>query len=282
MAKPIVRISESAGFCFGVERALETTLRAAEEAPEPVNTLGPLIHNPTVIADLNARGVGVLSDASEAHSGTIILRSHGVPREVRQELIHSGLEVIDATCPFVTSAQEKAAQLFEAGYLVVILGEREHPEVLALRSYAGEDSLVVESPADLPPDLPSRRLGVVVQTTQSHERLSELVAHLAPRVRELLVHNTICSATEQRQAAAITMASTVDVVVVVGGRNSANTRRLAELCKAQQPRTFHVESAAELAPTWFGGARVVGVTAGASTPPDQIDQVVHTIEEIET
>jgi 4-hydroxy-3-methylbut-2-en-1-yl diphosphate reductase len=281
MSRREVRISESAGFCFGVERALETTLQAADEAPEPVNTLGPLIHNPSVIADLKTKGVGVLSDPSEARSGTIILRSHGVPREVRKQLSRSGLTVIDATCPFVTSAQEKAAQMHEAGYLVVILGEREHPEVLALRSYAGEDSLVVESPADLPEKLPSRRVGVVVQTTQSHERLSGLVAHLAPRVRELLLHNTICSATEQRQAAAITMASSVDAVVVVGGRNSANTRRLAELCKDRQPRTFHVESAAELDPEWFRGAAVVGVTAGASTPPDQINEVVRTIEEIE-
>jgi 4-hydroxy-3-methylbut-2-enyl diphosphate reductase len=282
MSRAAVRISDSAGFCFGVERALETTLQAAEEAPEPVNTLGPLIHNPSVIAALKTKGVGVLSDPSEATSGTVILRSHGVPREVRQRLFESQLSVIDATCPFVTSAQEKAASLHEDGYRVVILGEREHPEVLALRSYAGEDSLVVESPADLPVDLHSRRMGVVVQTTQSHERLAELVAHLAPRVRELLVHNTICSATEQRQAAAITMASQVDVVVVVGGRNSANTRRLAELCSAQQPRTYHVESAAEIDPAWLRGARVVGVTAGASTPPEQIEEVVRTIEEIET
>ncbi len=282
MAHPVVRISESAGFCFGVERALETTLQAAEEAPAPVNTLGPLIHNPSVIADLKEKGVGVLSEPSEAHSGTVILRSHGVPREVRQELSESNLTVIDATCPFVTSAQEKAARLHKAGYLVVILGEREHPEVLALRSYAGDDSLVVESPADLPAELPSRRVGVVVQTTQSQERLAELVAHIAPRVRELLVHNTICSATEQRQAAAITMARSVDAVVVVGGRNSANTRRLAELCGDQQAHTYHVESATEIDPAWFRGVEVVGVTAGASTPPEQIDEVVRTIEEIET
>ena len=239
-------------------------------------------HNPSVIAELKKRGVGVLSDPADAASGTVILRSHGVPREVRQRLSESELTVIDATCPFVTSAQEKAARLHEDGYFVVILGEREHPEVLALRSYAGEDSLVVESPADLPADLPSRRVGVVVQTTQSHERLAELVARLAPRVKELLVHNTICSATEQRQDAAINMASQVDVVIVVGGRNSANTRRLAELCGARQPRTYHVESAAEIDHEWLRGAHVTGVTAGASTPPEQIDEVVHTIEEIET
>ncbi|OFW57147.1 MAG: 4-hydroxy-3-methylbut-2-enyl diphosphate reductase [Actinobacteria bacterium RBG_16_64_13] len=273
MSPSVVRISDCAGFCWGVERALEVTLRAADEATAPVNTLGPLIHNPSVIADLEARGVGVIADPSEAHAGTVILRSHGVPKHMREQLSAADVTVVDATCPFVTAAQEKAARLKEHGYLVVILGEREHPEVLGLRSYAGGDSLVVESPEDLPPKLPSKRIGVVVQTTQSQERLSELVSHLAPLARELLVHNTICNATEQRQSAARAMASEVDVVIVVGGRNSGNTRRLAELCLVQQPRTYHVESPAEIDPEWVRGARVVGITAGASTPPEQIEAV---------
>ncbi len=273
MASLQVRISESAGFCPGVERALQLTLDAAEEAPEPVCTLGPLIHNPSVVADLKEKGVGVVSEPSQLAAGTVILRSHGVPKDVREGLVGSGLNVVDATCPFVTSAQEKAAHLREEGYLVIILGDRDHPEVLALRSYAGEQSLVVESAADLPERLPGARIGVVVQTTQSAERLSKLVAALAPQVRELLVHNTICNATEQRQAAALAMASEVDVVVVVGGAASGNTRRLAELCRGRQPRTYHVETAAELAATWFEEAEVVGVTAGASTPSEQIDAV---------
>jgi 4-hydroxy-3-methylbut-2-enyl diphosphate reductase len=268
-----VRISQSAGFCWGVERALELAQRAADEAPGPVRSLGPLIHNPGVIADLEKRGVKVISHPEEAREGTVILRSHGVPREVKDQLAATDTEVVDATCTFVKSAQEKAAKLQRLGYFVIILGETDHPEVLALRSYAGEHSLVVESPADLPKELPSRRVGVVVQTTQSQERLAELVEYLAPRTRELLVHNTICSATEQRQTAAMAMADEVDAVVVVGGRNSGNTRRLAELCAARQPRTYHVESADELDPAWFEGLTVVGITAGASTPPEQIKAV---------
>lgn len=268
-----VRISESAGFCPGVERALRLTLDAAERAPKPICTLGPLIHNPAVVADLKAKGVEVVSEAGELSAGTIILRSHGVPRNVREGLTGSGLNVVDATCPFVTLAQEKAADLRDQGYIVIILGDRDHPEVLALRSYAGERSLVVESAADLPEQLPGARIGVVVQTTQSEGRLSELVAALAVQVRELLVHNTICNATEQRQGAALTMASEVDVVVVVGGAESGNTRRLAELCRGRQSNTYHVEMAADLDPKWFEQAGVVGVTAGASTPSDQIDAV---------
>lgn len=280
MTRLAVRISDCAGFCWGVQRALGMTLEAAEGAARPVNTYGPLIHNPSVISDLERRGVGVIADVSEADAGTVILRSHGVPKEVKEELAKSAAHVLDATCPFVTAAQKKAARLRDEGYYVIILGERDHPEVLGLRSYAGSDSLVVESPADLPARLPGRRIGVVVQTTQSQQRLSELVAHLAPHVRELLIHNTICNATEQRQAAARTMASQVDAVVVVGGRDSGNTRRLAELCAAQQPNTHHVESVREISPEWFHDARTVGITAGASTPPEQIEAVAAYIREM--
>ena len=276
-----IRVSESAGFCWGVERALEVARRAATDARGPINTLGPLIHNPGVIAELRASGIGVVSRPEQVEEGTIILRSHGVPREIKEELLNSGLTVLDATCRFVKSAQEKAARLKERGYIVVILGEKDHPEVLALRSYAGEESVVVESPADLPSELPGNRVGVVVQTTQSQERLADLVAYLAPRSRELLVYNTICSATEQRQAAAISMAADVDVVIVVGGRDSGNTRRLAELCTGVQPRTHHIESADELEPRWFTEARSVGITAGASTPADQIDAVIRRIREMD-
>ena len=282
MMSPLeIRISDCAGFCWGVERALEMTLEAAGEAPPPVNSLGPLIHNPGVIADLKRRGVGVAGSPEEVTEGTVILRSHGVPRGTRERLAAQGLTVIDATCPFVTSAHEKAARLKKDGYLVIILGERDHPEVLGLRSYAGDDSLVAESPSDLPEQIPNRKIGVVVQTTQSQERLSELVAHLAPQTKELLVHNTICNATEQRQAAAIAMAGEVDAVVVVGGRESGNTRRLAELCTLQQPRTQHVESAVEIDPSWFRGLRTVGITAGASTPPEQIEAVAAVLREVE-
>jgi 4-hydroxy-3-methylbut-2-enyl diphosphate reductase len=282
MGKLEIRISDSAGFCWGVEKALEVARGAAKEAHGPINTLGPLIHNPGVIAELEQQGIGVLRDPSEASEGTIILRSHGVPSEVREELGRRPVHVLDATCRFVKSAQDKAARLHAMGYLVVILGEREHPEVLGLRSYAGPDSLVVEKPGDLPAELPSSRVGVVVQTTQSQERLADLAAHLAPRTKELLVYNTICSATEQRQRGAIAMAGDVDIVIVVGGRNSGNTRRLAELCAEVQPRTHHVESAAEIDPAWFSGSKTVGITAGASTPPDQIDAVVRRLKEIET
>ena len=274
-----MRVSDSAGFCPGVERALQLTLDAVNEAQKPINTLGPLIHNPSVIADLRQGGRrhSRPGRSSRGHGHTAFAR--GATCNTRATA-SSTVNVVDATCPFVTSAQEKAAHLAEEGYYVIILGDRDHPEVLALRSYAGDRSLVVESAADLPERLPSPKIGVVVQTTQSRERLAQLVASLAPQARQLLVHNTICNATELRQSAALTMASDVDAVVVVGGRQSGNTRRLAELCSQRQSSTYHVESADELKPEWFVGAKVVGVTAGASTPPDQIEAVVTAIERI--
>jgi 4-hydroxy-3-methylbut-2-enyl diphosphate reductase len=276
-----IRISESAGFCWGVERALQVAREAAADAEKPIDTLGPLIHNPSVIADLAAQGIRVIEDPQEKTTGTLIIRSHGVQREVLEQLATRAIAVVDATCTFVKAAQEKAARLREQGYLVVVVGEPDHPEVLGIRSYAGPDALVIEKPEDLPHGFSAQRVGVVVQTTQSQERLAAVVAALAPRVKELLVHNTICSATEKRQRAAVAMAGAVDLVLVVGGRNSGNTNRLAELCAEVQPRTHHVESAAELRPEWLDGVGVVGVTAGASTPRDQTEAVVARLRELE-
>lgn len=275
-----IRISEFAGYCWGVERALTMAEEAAQSARQPVQSLGPLIHNPAVIGQLAEQGVRVIQCPAEAAGGTVIIRSHGVSREAIEELAAGGVDVIDATCTFVKAAQEKAARLRKAGYKVVILGEPDHAEVLGIRSHAGPDALVVERPEDLPGDMPHGKIGLVVQTTQPYERLAALAAALAPRARQLMVYNTICSATEQRQSAAVAMAGEVDLVIVVGGRNSGNTTRLVELCGAVQARTYHVEAAAELRPEWLVDARSVGVTAGASTPPDQIQAVVERLREL--
>ncbi len=275
-----IRVSEHAGFCWGVERALEIARRAAESAPAPVRSLGPLIHNPGVIEDLARQGIAVVDDPAEVDGGTVIIRSHGVEHDVTDAMAARAVNLVDATCTFVKSAQEKAKRLRDQGYLVVILGEPEHPEVLGIRSYAGGDALVVEGPEGLPTHIERTKVGVVVQTTQPPERLSALVAALAPRVRELQVFNTICSATEQRQKAAVSTARSVDVVIVIGGRNSGNTTRLAELCAAVQPRTYHVETAAEIQAEWLRDAESVGITAGASTPPDQIEAVAARVRQI--
>ncbi len=203
------------------------------------------------------------------------MRTHGVSPDVIEHARSRHLNVVDATCPFVSVAQRKAAALREAGYAVVILGERDHPEVVGLEGFAGSGAVVVEDASGLPLErLRGRRIGVVVQTTQTRANLSALAAALAPVARELLVFNTVCDATEKRQSAACELAEDVDVVVVVGGRNSANTARLAQLCAAIEPRTHHIESAAELRADWLEGASRIGVTAGASTPDEEIEATV--------
>ncbi|MGB4442239.1 MAG: 4-hydroxy-3-methylbut-2-enyl diphosphate reductase [Coriobacteriia bacterium] len=272
-----VIVARHAGVCYGVERALRLAGEAASGGGD-VATLGPLIHNPQAVAALQARGVGVASTLDDVPSGTLIIRSHGVDPAVIIEARGRGLDVIDATCPFVSAAHTCAADLAADGYAVVIVGESDHPEVEGILAHAGGSALIVQHASDLPERLPGRKIGVVVQTTQPPAVLQDVVAALLPRVSELRVCNTICSATAKRQASAAELAETVDVIVVVGGHNSGNTTRLAEICLARNPRTHHVETADELDEVWFRDAEVVGVTAGASTPDEQIRGVIDAIE----
>ncbi len=272
-----VQVARHAGVCYGVERALKLADEAAATG-RPVHTLGPLIHNPQAVEALRARGVEVAKVFDEAGEGILVIRTHGVDPAIIEAAAASGLEVVDATCPFVSSAQEAAQQLKADGYSIVIVGEADHPEVEGIVAHAGGDAIVVEEVSDIPAHLPSRKVGIVVQTTQSLERLNQVVAALLPRVSELKVHNTICSATGKRQSAAGELARGVDVMVVVGGHNSGNTTRLAEICRSVNARVHHVETAEELDPVWFRGAHSVGVTAGASTPDEQMAGVVAAIE----
>ena len=274
-------VARYAGYCYGVERALRITEEAIEGAEKPVATLGPIIHNPTVVGQLAERGVDVVDDPDRVDSGTLIVRTHGVAPSIIGGARSRSINVVDATCPFVAVAQRKAAALREAGYAVVILGERDHPEVAGLEGFAGAGAVVVEEAGGLPVErLRGKRVGVVVQTTQTQANLASVAAALAPVARELLVYNTICDATEKRQNAACELGAEVDVVVVVGGRNSANPARLAQLCRAIESRTYHIESAAELEAGWLVGARRIGVTAGASTPDAEIDATVKALQKL--
>jgi len=272
-----VEVARHAGVCYGVERALKLADEAAAQG-RVVHTLGPLIHNPQAVAELKERGVEVAACLNDVDEGILVIRSHGVDPAIITAAQDRGLDVVDATCPFVSAAHTCARELAEAGYSVVIVGEEDHPEVEGIMAHAGGTALIVEDVTDLPERLPSRRIGVVVQTTQSLARLKEIVDALLPRVSELRVCNTICSATAKRQLSAEELAKTVDVMIVVGGHNSGNTTRLAEICTAVNPRTHHVETAEEVDPSWFEGADSVGVTAGASTPDAQVAGVVAAIE----
>lgn len=267
-----IRIASEAGACYGVERALEMVRKAAEESQVPVHTLGPLIHNPRVVADLEARGVTVVSSPEESAGDTLLLRTHGVTpdEEARaRELCH---EVLDATCPFVKKVHLAARRLYEDGYQVVVVGEAGHPEVEATLPHA--PGAVVIGSADEAEALPeAKKIGVVVQTTQSRANLAEVVGALLGRAEEVRVVNTICDATSGHQGACAELAHEADAMVVIGGRISANTKRLAEISASICPNTHHIEGADELRAEWFRGCETIGITAGASTPASQIEAV---------
>ena len=245
-----------AGACYGVQRALDLALKAVEDGG-CAYTLGPLIHNPQVVAQLAECGVRAVDSVEDvAGAGTVVIRSHGVTPEVKRSVAACGLPLVDATCPHVARAQRAAADLAEQGRHVVVVGEEGHPEVeglVACAREAGAPVSVVAGPDDLPETLEGP-VGVVVQTTQTREALDAVVAALEERGVQLLVKNTICFATRQRQEAAAALAGEVDAMVVIGGRNSSNTTRLADICAA------------------------VGVTAGASTPEEQIEAVTTLLE----
>lgn len=275
-----IEVARYAGVCYGVERALGMAEKAARKALKPVNTLGPLIHNPLVVNDLESIGVGTASSVSEVEEGTLIIRAHGVVPSVVEDARVRGLDVIDATCPYVKKVHNAAERLVREGYQLIVVGESGHPEVEGIMGHAGDNAHVVSVPADLAGIDLSRKVGVVVQTTQTPRALADIVAELSRLTMDLRVINTICSATQERQDSAAELARRVDAMIVVGGKNSGNTRRLAEICSLACSKTHHIEDACEIDPAWFDGASHIGVTAGASTPPSHIERAVRSIREM--
>ena len=277
MPVPIIEVARHAGVCYGVERALAMAHEAAGTAPAPVRTLGPLIHNPIVVRDLEHDGVSVAEDLDAAPSGTLVVRAHGVVPQIIDAARGRGLTVLDATCPYVKKVHAAAERLVREGYQLIVVGESGHPEVEGIMGHADAAARVVSEPEDLAGLELGTRVGVVVQTTQTEAKLSAIVDALLPRVGEVRVVNTICKATQERQDSAAELADRADAMVVVGGRNSGNTRRLAQICAERCARTHHVEDAAEIDPAWFSGCALIGVTAGASTPAAHIGRAVAAI-----
>lgn len=273
---PTITVAEHAGACYGVQRALDLVHQVAGDATGPVHTLGPLIHNPQVVAGLESAGVTVVEDVPREAGSTLVLRTHGVVPEVERVARERGLSVVDATCPYVKRVHHAAERLQRDGYQVIVVGESGHPEVEAILGHA-PGAVAVADVASLEGITLSKRVGVVVQTTQAKARLDEVISALTARVPEVCVVNTICEATSERQQAARELAAGSDVMVVIGGRNSANTTRLAEICASACGRTHHIETPGELEGLWFEGAEAIGVTAGASTPMAQIDALVSAI-----
>jgi 4-hydroxy-3-methylbut-2-enyl diphosphate reductase len=273
-----ILLARSAGFCFGVKRATQMAFEAAA-SHNGICSLGPIIHSPQLVKRLEEKGVEVVRNVDEIRHGAVIIRSHGVTSGELADISDRGLETVDATCPFVKSAQDRAARLARDGYTVVIVGENEHPEVQGIVSYAEGAEVVVVGTREDAGRIPARkRIGLVAQTTQSLDNLRDVAGACLDKCQELRVFNTICDATSVRQEEARELARNSDLVLVIGGFNSANTTRLAQICREIQPRVHHVETADQLEPQWFEGIETVGVTAGASTPGWLIDEVIRKVE----
>jgi 4-hydroxy-3-methylbut-2-enyl diphosphate reductase len=261
-----VKIAQTAGFCWGVRRTVDQVMAVADQARGPVVTLGPIIHNPQAVARMREKGVGTVNAVSEVAEGTtVVVRTHGAVQSELEAAKARGLEVVDGTCPYVKYPQAMAQRLSKEGYHLVIVGDANHAEVKGVVSYAVGPCTVVK-PGGPIPEIKDKKVAVVAQTTCIGADFERVVGALALRHKEVRAVNTICGDTEERQADARNLAAEVDAVVVVGGKNSANTRHLAEICREIQPRTWHVETEAELQPEWFTGCRLVGLSAGASTP----------------
>ncbi|MDO8683843.1 MAG: 4-hydroxy-3-methylbut-2-enyl diphosphate reductase [Armatimonadota bacterium] len=274
-----VIVAKHAGFCFGVKRALDTVLKATEKG-EPLYTLGPLIHNPQVVEKLRSIGVEVVQDVKDVKHGWIVMPSHGVPKEVTKAAKDAGLKIVDVTCPFVAKVHKRAESLSQMGFHVVVVGDPGHSEVKGILSAAGENATTVSTPEEANAVEWPERVGIVAQTTQVEGHLRAIVEIISKKTAEAQAFDTICYATRDRQQAVMELAPKVEALVVVGGRNSANTNRLREICESTNVPTYHIETADELQDEWFDGKQVVGLTAGASTPDWIIEAVKERLEGI--
>lgn len=273
-----VRRVGAAGHCFGVKAAMELAFETARNAHGPVYTLGPIIHNAQAVQQLEAEGVRAVNNLSEVSAGVIIIRSHGVAPQVIAEATARGLSVVDATCPFVRRAQNQARELVQNGYSLVIVGEASHPEVEGILGTVNGQAQVVSGPDEVAALPHQKRYGLIAQTTQSLENLQRVASALLTRTSTLKVQNTICHATIDLQRETRSLAAEMQVMLVVGGRNSANTSRLVRICETVGVTTHHIETAAEVDPAWFAGVERVGVTAGTSTPDWIIAEVIQHLE----
>ncbi len=273
-------IAEESGFCFGVERALKIAHDTVKKEKLPIYTIGPLIHNPQVVKELRKEGIIPVDDLDSIEEGTLIVRSHGLPPSVIEKAKSKGFKIIDATCPFVKQAQEKAELLSKEGYQVLVLGDREHPEVKGILGVVGGSAVCINNHTNIKTISISDRVGIVAQTTQSTEKFSKAVSELTKIAKEVRAFNTICTSTRLRQEASLTLARNVDFMIVVGGKNSANTTRLAALISRENIPVKHIEGMNELKRNWFSGIKRVGITGGASTPKWLINKMKKKLEEI--
>ncbi len=275
-----VIVAKTAGFCFGVKRAVEQVYEQITKAEKPVYTYGPIIHNEFVVKDLEKKGVCVLNTEEELSAltdGIVVIRSHGVGKHIYDLLEAHHITVVDATCPFVKKIHRIVEKQTAEGRRVIIIGSPEHPEVQGIRGWGNDTTLVVEKPEQIDDLLLSKeeKLCIVSQTTFNYKKFQDLVEKFEKKGYDILVLNTICNATQERQVEARRIASEVDAMIVIGGKHSSNTQKLYEICQKECKNTYFIQSLGDFNPECVNSVRSVGITAGASTP-NQIIEEVHT------
>ena len=273
-------IAKSAGFCFGVTRAVNMVYEAIEKENVPIYTYGPIIHNDEVVKDMEKNGVTVINDLDELSShekGVMIIRSHGISKAEYDRIKNCGFEVLNATCPFVSKIHRYVEDYSSKGYDIIIVGSPKHPEVCGIKGWADEKChvTIINSPEDAENYMKNstKKLCIVSQTTFNYNKFQELVEIINKKGYDIIVLNTICNATEERQTEAAKIARDVDAMIVIGGRNSSNTQKLFEICKNECNNTYYIQTVKDLDITCFESIDSVGITAGASTPNKIIEEV---------
>lgn len=267
-------VAKTAGFCMGVKRAVDMTLELINKSEGPVYTYGPLIHNPQIIELLAKKGVVVLEKTDTPKEGTIVIRTHGISPSMRKKLESCGINISDATCPFVKNVQRIIEEYSKKGYTILIVGDKGHAEVDSYMGYADNKGIVISSVDELDKQDIQGKVCVVSQTTQDKRRFNEIIDRLRNMDIELAIFDTICNATSKRQEEALEISNKVDAMIVVGGKNSANTLRLAEICKSTDTPTYFIERPEELNLGELSRYATIGITAGASTAKETIQEVV--------
>ena len=274
-----VILAKSAGFCFGVKRAVEKVYEHADKNNKSIYTYGPIIHNDEVVNDLKKKGVQVINDADElgqVSNTTVIIRSQGVAKEVYSKLEKNGYEIVDATCPFVLKIHRIVDEYSSKGYQIVIIGNSTHPEVEGIKGWSDPERTTVINTVEEAENLkldPVEKVCIVSQTTLNYNKFQELVEIIEKKGYDISVLNTICNATEERQTESYDIAARVDAMIVIGGMHSSNTQKLFEICKKECENTYYIQTLDDLDLTQFGSIDSVGITAGASTPNKIIEEV---------
>ncbi|MCR5704665.1 MAG: 4-hydroxy-3-methylbut-2-enyl diphosphate reductase [Eubacterium sp.] len=273
-----LKVAKSAGFCFGVQRAVDSVYKEIEKNNGPIYTFGPIIHNEQVVEDLESKGVSVIeteADLDTIEEGTVIIRSHGVSRAVYERIESRKVKIIDATCPFVKKIHQIVDEESQNGKKIIIIGNDNHPEVEGIRGWVHGESFVVNDEKQITNSIfeEGKKYCIVSQTTFNHNKFKYLVEIMRKKGYDINVVNTICNATNVRQVEAKEIAATVDAMIVIGGKNSSNTQKLVDICEKECENTFYVQTAEDLKAYDLRAFQSIGITAGASTPKNIIEEV---------